>query len=568
MNDQGRDHVTAAWIARRVGVGRAAVANWRKRYSDFPEPVAGGPNSPLFSWAAVQQWLVDTGKADQLAAVGRTDTGTQRIGDASPLPEDPDRDLSALEPRELLARVLVSLLPGLGDDDSRDDDVEPPVVLDPACRDASVLIAVAERFGDHLRLAAQAPGEVDADGVRRALPGPGLDVRVGDALQTDQFARFRATARAVLCVPPRDARQWPARELSADPRWQYGLPEPADPELAWLQHCLAYLRPRGVAVVVISPVTGVRPSGRHVRAALVRAGVLRDVIALPEKLTPSGEGAAHLWVLQRGADAGGVRMIDLTGLPDIADVPHEHAGWEGLFAVRDPSVVRMVPQLELLDGEVTLVPSRYLRARTDDSAVEIARYSRRLARLYANLGRVLPQPVAPTAQPRHPEVTLAELERSHAITILHRDATPRAGDLLFRTLGRAPVVAGGTPEDDRGVAQVVSIDIDRLDPHFLALFVRADAHAAPVANTLGALTRDDVRRCRVPRIPLTEQRRYGAAFRRLQELEALANRLAGVTRAIVAETAHGLTTGALSPSAVTLREIIEPETDENEKRTT
>jgi hypothetical protein len=547
VNIQDRDVVTAAWIARQIGVGRAAVANWRKRYPNFPQPVAGRPNSPLFSWMAVRQWLVDTGKAEQLAAVGHTGTGTQRIGDASSPADDPDRDLSTLEPRELLARVLVSLLPRLGDGDHLDDDIQPPVVLDPACTDASVLIAVAERFGDHVRLAGQAPDEVDADTVRRALPELRLDIRVGDALHMDRFAAFRAAARAVVCVPPQAARQWPARELASDPRWRYGLPEPADPELAWVQHCLAHLRPRGVAVVVVSPVTAVRPSGRHVRAALVRAGVLRDVIALPEKLTPSGEGAVHVWVLQLRGVGRGIRMIDLTALADVADVPLERAAWEALFAVEDPSVVRVVPQLDLLDGEVTLLPSRYLRARTDDSVADLARFTRRLARLYANLSQVLPQPVAPRAQPRHPEVTLAELERSQAITILPRDATPRAGDLLFRTMGKAPVVASGTPEDERGVAQVVGIDADRLDPHFVALFVRADALAAPVANTHGALTRDDVRRCRVPRIPLAEQRRYGDALRRLQELDALATRLAGVTKAVIAQTAHGLTTGALVP---------------------
>lgn len=87
---------TAAWIARRVGVGRAAVANWRKRYPDFPQPVAGGLNSPLFSWPSVQAWLVDTGRADQLAIAGRTGTGTQAIGDGMSPRLRRDRDLSKL----------------------------------------------------------------------------------------------------------------------------------------------------------------------------------------------------------------------------------------------------------------------------------------------------------------------------------------------------------------------------------------------------------------------------------------------------------------------------------------
>jgi hypothetical protein len=75
------DRVTAAAIARRAGVGRAAVGNWRKRYADFPAPVAGGANTPLFSWVQVERWLAESGKADQLANAGRTGTGTQRIDD-------------------------------------------------------------------------------------------------------------------------------------------------------------------------------------------------------------------------------------------------------------------------------------------------------------------------------------------------------------------------------------------------------------------------------------------------------------------------------------------------------
>src|SRR6185503_15181906 len=116
-------------------------------------------------------------------------------------------------------------------------------------------------------------------------------------------------------------------------------------------------------------------------------------------------------VLQHGAAGRDVRMIDLTVLADMADVPHDHAGWEALFAVDDPSVVRMVPQLELLDSDVTLAPSRYLRTRTNDSAADLGRSTHRLACLYAGFGRVLPHPVASLAPPRHGDVTLAELER-------------------------------------------------------------------------------------------------------------------------------------------------------------
>lgn len=445
MNTEDRDLVTAAWIARRVGVGRAAVANWRKRHPDFPAPVEDAPGT-LFSWNAVRTWLIETGKAEQLASVGRTGTGTQQIGDAAPPIETPDRDLASLSPQELLGRVLVALLPRLGEEDPPEDDSQPPAVLDPACEDPSVLLALAERFGDHVTAVGQAPTTAHARIVREALPEPLLDLRIGDGLATDQFPALHGQARGVVCIPPRESRQWPAHDLAADPRWRYGLPEPGEAELAWVQHCVAYLRHHGVAVVVVSPITGVRSTGRHIRTALVREGVLRDVIALPEKLTPSGEGKVHVWVLQRQAVAKPVRMIDLTWLADIADVPTTRAEWDLLTAAEDPSVTRSVPHRELLDGEVALTPSWYLRPRPAE-AVDLGEFTHRLEQLYARVGHALRQPLASPLQSHHAKVTLGELERSRALTILPRDA-PHAeatsSSALWEDLPSLPPAMQGT----------------------------------------------------------------------------------------------------------------------------
>jgi SAM-dependent methyltransferase len=54
--------VSASDIARLAGVGRAAVSNWRRRYEDFPQPVGGSTNHPLFDLASVERWLSDQGK--------------------------------------------------------------------------------------------------------------------------------------------------------------------------------------------------------------------------------------------------------------------------------------------------------------------------------------------------------------------------------------------------------------------------------------------------------------------------------------------------------------------------
>jgi hypothetical protein len=195
----------------------------------------------------------------------------------------------------------------------------------------------------------------------------------------------------------------------------------------------------------------------------------------------------------------------------------------------------------------SLLPARYLTSRTRPTAHDISHATGRLAVLYSQAGHALPRYQGASRQARPSFVTLAGLERVGALTIKPRDATPRGGDVLLRTQGRPPVVAAGTKADDAGVAQVVEIDESKLDPHFVATFLRLDVAALPVANTLGAINRDDLRRCRIPRMPLSEQRRYGDEFRDIEQLRAVVRALASLSEKILDESIAGLTAGALAP---------------------
>jgi type I restriction-modification system DNA methylase subunit len=586
------DEVTAAAIARLAGVSRAAVANWRKRYPEFPKPVGGSEHSPTFSLTEVEEWLKATGKGDQLATAGQTETGTQRVDSPVQLPGDspytwardsldrlpesgPERGVADLTSGELLARVMASLLPhstasavpsgGWGAD--------VPVVLDPACSEATLLLAVADRFGTEVRLAGQ---EIQLTATEAAVQrlsdnplGTLYEIHTGDSLLENQLSGYLGTAAAVVCEPPFELPQWPSAELATDPRWEFGTPAPRDGELAWVQHCYAHLRPRGVAVVAVTPRTCLQPSGQQIRAALVRSGVLRDVIALPKGMGSAPDTDVYLWVLQRpyGApDHGEVRMVDLSRLGAAADVPYEFAAWERLFGDADPTVSRAVPRLELLDGETNLLPSRYVTTWAEASTDDFAHVTDRLHTLYLQAVQGLPRFAAPTKPTHHSHVTLGELERAGVLTVRARDDTPRAGDVLLRTLGRPPIVATGTAADDTGIAQIVEIDPARLDAHFLATFLRADSGVLPAANTLGALNRDDLRRCRVPRLPLAEQQRYGYAFRHLQELQEVLAALERASTHVIEQTVYGLITGVLAPEFALMKNTDDTSAADEEKR--
>ncbi|HET7013566.1 MAG TPA: N-6 DNA methylase [Streptosporangiaceae bacterium] len=572
MTSADPDLMTAAAIARLAGVGRAAVSNWRRRYPDFPKPIvgAGNPGSPTFSRAEVECWLTATGKADQLATAGRTETGTQLLTGLAAPTSDPrnifqwrkifdvqERSITDLSSGELLAKVMASLLPRTVAAERWPDFDEPelPVVIDPACQEATLLMAVADRFGDRTRLVGQEAQETAADlaalNLRGSPYGVQYEIHLGDSLLDDQLTHYLGKAAAVVCEPPLDQQQWPSIHLTTDPRWEFGTPAPRDSELAWVQHCYAHLRPRGVAVVAVSPRTCFQISGQDIRAALVRAGALRDVIALPSGLSTRPGTGMYLWVLQRPHaspdDYAPVRMADLSDLGDPAEVPHEYAAWQRLFRDADPTIVRIVPRLELLDGEVSLLPSRHVAASVQPTADDLTRVTAQLRTLYTVAGRALPTFGSVTGSRHHSYVTLGELERAAALTIRSRDSTPLRGDVILRTLGREPVVASGTADDDAGIAQVVEIDASRLDPHFVAMFLRTEANTLPATNTLGALNREDLRRCRIPRMRLADQRQYGDTFRHLLELEEVITKLAGTTAKVIEQNIRGLINGTLTP---------------------
>ena len=88
-------------------------------------------------------------------------------------------------------------------------------------------------------------------------------------------------------------------------------------------------------------------------------------------------------------------------------------------------------------------------------------------------------------------------------------------------------------------------DPQRIDPYFLAGFLRA----ARLASTTGSqLTRSDLRRTMVPRLPIAEQRRYGEVFRDLFSYEDRLQTLATVGDDLVRLGGLGLADGSLRPT--------------------
>ncbi|XUZ26989.1 N-6 DNA methylase [Streptomyces sp. RMIT01] len=538
---------TAAEIARLAGVTRAAVSNWRRRRSDFPAPVGGTSASPLFSLAEVRQWL--DGQRD-----GREVSGEVRLwqalrgaygeemagalaalgeylrGDAEDLADQAAREavdglVADRTPTEvmdaLVARLLESTARAALDGAStlrlaravREFAGETSgTVFDPACGIGSLLVAVGggavqSRLGQDTQADAARVAQVRA---ALAATGTAVPVQVvaGDSLRADAFPDLRADL--VVCEPPTAVADWGREQLLVDPRWEAGVPSRGESELAWLQHCYHHTAPGGRAVVVLPASVAHRRSGRRIRAELVRRGCVTALVALPPGLAASHALPLHLWLLSRpfspGRAAGTVRMVDLSAnSPDGPWDPQPHQEAE-------------VQLIDLLDNEVDLTPSRYVREPEPDYAVEYAKLREDLDTRMSRLRALLPE--------------LPRRGRAEALD----DGVPVAvSDLL----------AAGLVSLDGDELTSVS---DQLDPDYVRGFASSAANVRRSTSSSGTF-RADLQAARLPRMDVERQRRYGDAFRSLGAFERELAELASMGDRAARLARDGLTGGALDPLA-------------------
>lgn len=453
-------------------------------------------------------------------------------------------------------------------------------VFDPACGLGTLLLIA------HARGAATLHGqEVDETSARLAvvrllLHDTAAKVVVGDSLRHDAFPDERADV--VVSNPPFSERSWGYDELTSDPRWEYGLPPRGEPELAWLQHCLAHTKPGGYSVVTMPAGAASRRAGRRIRANLLRAGALRAVIGMSG--TSPATAAPDVWVLRRPTDQTSVAhvlMMDASADPAIAGPT-----WRAFLADPESAATghsQSVRIIDLLDDEVDVSPTRYIA--TAGGELEIAQFwpmRTRLGAVATTLAGSLPDLVASVARRPLPMTTVGELVRAGTI-VVHQ--APQAmvtggGDIPTLTaedvrLGRSPsgltdiasspiliepgdVIASIDAREpavrvatDAGSAlgprlHLLRVDRDRIDPYFLGGFLQV-SQSQGAARGQSLLGRTDVRRISVPRMPLAEQREYGETFRRLTAFADSMRDASSLGASLVRLGLAGLADGSLQP---------------------
>ncbi|WP_217142390.1 N-6 DNA methylase [Streptomyces sp. AC627_RSS907] len=271
----------------------------------------------------------------------------------------------------------------------------------------------------------------------------------------------------------------------------------------------------------------------------------------------------------------------------------------------EPGVAHAVGVVDLLDDVVDLTPARLVRAsrsevdpaklsaEVDATRQDLVKAAKALARTAGREG----WSASDAGAREWRTATASDLARGGALTLLRtlpenargredgedREAGPRAvltgsditrgsaptGDPAELRSGTAPVIAAGdvlvravasadgpmarvAGEEDAGAllghqVHLFRPDPARLDAWFLAGFLGAEENIAGASTGSTVLTVAPGR-LRVPLLPLEEQRRYGEAFRRVQELRTAAVRATRLAAETARLLAGGLTGGQLLPS--------------------
>ncbi|WP_433498315.1 N-6 DNA methylase [Sphaerimonospora sp. CA-214678] len=228
-------------------------------------------------------------------------------------------------------------------------------VFDPSCGAGSVLARAAEVAGDRVRGNALWSRSAATTRAMLALQGIHADITEDPDPRPDPLRKFSA----ILANPPF------ARRLDAPRDSRFGRIPAANADFAWLCDAYEQLAPGGRAAILMPNGTTFRSGAeRDLRAAMVEAGAVERVIALPVGLFAPYTGiAVTLWMLRRGTAARDVVIVDGTDLGHRVDGSRRTLSEEDISLLRstEPSDrVRVVSLAEIRDMDYDLTPARYI----------------------------------------------------------------------------------------------------------------------------------------------------------------------------------------------------------------
>ncbi len=237
----------------------------------------------------------------------------------------------------------------------------------------------------------------------------GIDGQIahGDTFHNDRRPDLKADF--ILANPPFNVSDWGGERLRDDKRWQYGAPPAGNANFAWVQHIVHHLAHAGVAGFVLAngSMSSNQSGEGEIRKAMIEAGLVDCMVALPGQLFYSTQIPACLWFLARDRKDGKFRdrrghvlfldarklgrMVDRTHREltdeDILRIANTYHDWRGEKDAGEyadlPGFCKSATLEEVRKHGHVLTPGRYVGAEAQEDDGEP--FEEKMKRLTATL---------------------------------------------------------------------------------------------------------------------------------------------------------------------------------------
>ncbi len=222
-----------------------------------------------------------------------------------------------------------------------------------------------------------------------AIRGIDAKIELGDSFLHDKHKDLKADY--VMANPPFNISDWSGEQLREDIRWKYGVPPVGNANYGWLQHFIHKLSPNGTAGIVLANGSMNSNTGNEgeIREAMIKAGLVDCMVALPAQLFYNTMIPACLWFLARNKKNGKFRdrsneilFIDARKLGtminrrnkelsdvDIQKITSTYHSWRNLDGQYEDvaGFCRSATMEEVANNNYVLMPGRYVGSEAEES---------------------------------------------------------------------------------------------------------------------------------------------------------------------------------------------------------
>jgi len=290
-------------------------------------------------------------------------------------------------------------------------------VLDPCCGSGGMFVQ-SEKFVDahggrrtDLSIFGQESNQTTWRLCKMNLAIRGIEANIAwnseGSFHNDAFKDLKADF--VLANPPFNDSDWGGERVREDARWKYGAPPVGNANFAWVQHFISHLAPNGIAGFVLA--NGSMASNQsgegEIRKAIIEAGLVDCMIALPGQLFYTTQIPVCLWFVTRNKANGKFRdrrkqtlFIDARKMGYLVDRIHRdlsdeeisriaqtYHAWRGEKDVGKyedvPGFSKSATTEEIVGHSYVLTPGRYVGAEAIEDDDEP--FEEKMGRLTASL---------------------------------------------------------------------------------------------------------------------------------------------------------------------------------------